>query len=336
MADSPSALWIDWGRNLRSRTLARRLEVALVEIRISGKGVRRYLQSIRRTVRAIRMARPRVVIATNPSLVLGLLLLSLRRWYGFVLVSDAHYLGVRSLHGRRFVQSVLDFHNTRADLVIVTNEGQAQYVAALGGRAYVCPDPLPDLGGQVAARVAVPEKSVFLVSSFEQDEPYEAAFLAFSRLHQAGFTLFVSGNYRRANIDPARLPWVHFLGYVSEDEYYAYLRSCTVTLDLTTLEDCLLCGAYEALAAGKPLVVSNTRALANYFGAVAILTENTPEAISERVEHAYLQRGDLTQRVADWVLRNEVYMGERVATLKDKLRLLCALPIAGPRKSSAS
>jgi glycosyltransferase involved in cell wall biosynthesis len=324
MADNPSALWIDWGRKLRSRTLAQRLDVELVEIRIGGNRVWRYLRSIRRTVRAIRRARPRVVIATNPSLVLGLLLLTLRRWYGFVLVSDAHYVGVRSLHGRRLMQSVLDFHNTRVDLVIVTNEGQAQYVAGLGGRAYVCPDPLPDLRGRVAARV-VPEKSVFLVSSFEQDEPYEAAFSAFSRSQLAGFTLFVSGNYRRANVDPARVPWVRFLGYVSEDDYYAYLGSCAVTLDLTTLEDCLLCGAYEALAAGKPLVISNTRALANYFGAAAILTDNTPEAISERVERAYAQRADLTQKTAHWAVRNEVYMSERIAALKDKLRVLSGL-----------
>ena len=176
------------GPHLRSRTLAGRLEVELVEIRIGGNRVWRYLRSIRRTVRAIRRARPRVVIATNPSLVLGLLLLTLRRWYGFVLVSDAHYIGVRSLHGRRLMQSVLDFHNTRVDLVIVTNEAQAQYVAALGGRAFVCPDPLPDLRGRVAARV-VPEKSVFLVSSFEQDEPYEAAFSAFARSQLAEFTL---------------------------------------------------------------------------------------------------------------------------------------------------
>ena len=96
-------------------------------------------------------------------------------------------------------------------------------------------------------------------------------------------------------------------------------------MDLTTLEDCLLCGAYEALAAGKPLVISNTRALADYFGAAAILTDNTPEAISERVQRAYAQRADLKQKAAHWAVRNEVYMSERVAALKAKLRMLSGL-----------
>ena len=124
---------------------------------------------------------------------LGLLLLGLRRWYGFALVSDAHYVGVRALRGGRLLQSVLDFHNARADLVIVTNERHAAHVAALGGRAYVCPDPLPDLGVWTATR-PVPDKAAFLVCSFERDEPFEAVFRGFSGLPQS---LFVSGRYTR-------------------------------------------------------------------------------------------------------------------------------------------
>jgi glycosyltransferase involved in cell wall biosynthesis len=262
------------------------------------------------------------VIATNPSIVLGLLLLGARRWFGFVLVSDAHFVGLRSLRGQRLMQKVLDFYNSRADLVIVTNERQAQYLGSIGGRAYLCPDPLPDLNDRIGASVAVPEKSVFLICSFERDEPYEAAFDAFSQLQQAGYTLFVSGNYRRARVDPARFPWVRFLGYVSEPDYYSYLVSCAVTMDLTVLEDCLLCGAYEALAARRPLVISNTQALRDYFGAAAVLTDNTPEAIAESVERAYAQRSALAQEATKWVIANEVYMGERITTLKAQLLAL--------------
>ncbi|HEX4388424.1 MAG TPA: glycosyltransferase, partial [Steroidobacteraceae bacterium] len=189
-------------------------------------------------------------------------------------------------------------------------------------RAYVCPDPLPDLSGRGLDPVTVPEKSVFLVCSYEADEPYEAVFAAFARLRERGYQLFVSGNYRRAQIDPARFPWVRFLGYVSEAEYYSYLRACSVVLDLTTLEDCLVCGAYEAMAAGKPLVLSRTRALAQYFGAAVVLTDNTSEAIIANVEQAHSQRLELPRRVADWISANDRYMGERIATLKRQLTTL--------------
>jgi glycosyltransferase involved in cell wall biosynthesis len=322
MQHRPAALWVDWDRHLRSRTLARRLDVTLLEVRIGGNRIWRYLKSIRRTMSALRGARPSIVIATNPSIVLGLLLLGVRRWFGFALVSDAHYVGIRSLRGQRLMQRVLDFYNSRADLVIVTNERQAQYLASIGGRPFLCPDPLPDLSDRIGARVAVPEKSVFLICSFERDEPYEAAFDAFSQLQQSGYTLFVSGNYRRASVDPARFPWVRFLGYVSEPDYYSYLVSCAVTMDLTLLEDCLLCGAYEALAARRPLVISNTQALRDYFGTAAVLTNNTPEAIAASVERAYAQRSALTQEATKWVIANEVYMGERITTLRVQLGAL--------------
>jgi glycosyltransferase involved in cell wall biosynthesis len=312
-------IWIDWARNLRTRTLAQRLGVELIEIRVPGNRLLRYLRSATRTVAAIRRARPEVVIATNPSLVLGFLLLLLRRWYGYLLVSDAHYVGVRDVHGWPLFQRLLDFHNAHADLVIVTNDGHASYLLGNGCRPYICPDPLPDLSNRGSVSVSVPAKSVLLVCSFEVDEPYEAVFAAFARLRDKGYQLFVSGNYKRARVDPARFPWVNFLGYVSEAEYYSYLRSCSVVLDLTTLEDCLVCGAYEAMAAGKPLVLSRTRALTDYFGAAAVLTDNTPEAIVANIEQAHAQRLELPRRVTDWISANERYMSERIGTLKRQL-----------------
>ena len=212
MPDESSILWVDWSRNLRTRTLARRLEVDLLEIRLGGNRLARYLKSIGRTVAAIRSRRPRIVIATNPSLVLGLLLLPLRRWYGFALVSDAHYVGVRTVTKQRLLQRTLDFYNSRAELVIVTNPGHAQYLTSIGASACVCPDPLPDLSVHSGSRVPVAEKSALLVCSFERDEPYAAVFSAFQKLQPAGYHLLVSGNYRRAGIDPGSFPGCGFSG----------------------------------------------------------------------------------------------------------------------------
>jgi glycosyltransferase involved in cell wall biosynthesis len=312
-------IWIDWDRHLRTRTLVQRLAVELVEIRVDGNCIERYTTSIIRTVAAIRSIRPEVVIATNPSLVLGFLLLALRRLFGFVLVSDAHYLGVRAMGGYRVVQKLLDFYNSSVDLVIVTNHSHAEFLGAQGCRTYVCPDPLPRLAAAVSSNIAVPAKSAFLVCSFDDDEPYEAAFTAFSRLSKSGYALFASGNYLKAGIDPSDYPWVRFLGFVPEDEYYAYLRSCSVIIDLTTVEDCLVCGAYEALALEKPLVLSRTRALTEYFGEAAVLTDNTAESIVENVQLANSQQHALTKKVRDWIGANERLMSKLISGLKAEL-----------------
>jgi glycosyltransferase involved in cell wall biosynthesis len=316
MSRNDQILWIDWGRNVRTRTLSRRLGVALEEIVYGGGRLWRYIRSGRRTVAAIQERRPAVVIATNPSIVLGFLLLVLRRFYGFKLVSDAHYAGVRAFNDGWLWQRFLDFHNARADLVIVTNESHARFVSSLGARAYVCQDPLPDIPTACQLHVTPGDRSALLICSFTADEPYEAAFEAFSSLREGGFTLFVSGNYNKAKIDLSRFPWVRLLGFLPADEYYGYLLSVSMIIDLTTKEECLVCGAYEALAARKPLIVSRTVALRDYFGDAVMLTDNTPEAIRESVLSAFERRDELAIRASAWVARNDPYMEERVANLR--------------------
>ena len=92
------------------------------------------------------------------------------------------------------------------------------------------------------------------------------------------------------------------------------------------VEDCLVCGAYEALAAGKPLVLSRTRALRDYFGTAALLTDNTIDGIAASVERAYAEREQLQGRAAAWVKANEHYMSERIQGLKSALVAAAAVP----------
>lgn len=323
LASTARLLWIDWERHVRTRSLTRRLGIELLEIPARGTRIARYARSAARTLAAIHRLRPAVVIATNPSLVLGALLQALRPWYRFALVSDAHYAGVRSLSGKGLLQRCLDAHNARADLVIVTNESQAAYLRALGCRTAVCADPLPEVP-RPDITVAAPERSVFLVCSFDADEPYAAVFEAFKQLQTRGYTLIVSGNYRKAQIRPESFPWVRFLGFAPEAQYYAYLRACSLVMDLTTLEDCLVCGAYESLAAGKPLITSATRALQEYFGEAAMYTESTPAAIAASVERAYALREQLVRHAQTWVARNEVDFAVRLTRLSTELQELAA------------
>jgi len=308
------SLWIEWGHHLRSETLSCRLGVTLEHISAEGGRLWRYIRSVRQTVASLADKRPEIVIATNPSIVLGLLLLLLRKWYGFKLISDAHYCGVKAVNNSRLWQYFLDFHNARVDVVIVTNANHARFVASLGTQAYICPDPLPVIP-KAHGYNGVAERSVLLICSFDVDEPYEAAFEAFSGLQQDGFTLYVSGNYKKARIDLSRFSWVRFLGFLPSDEYYRYLLSVSVVMDLTTLDDCLLCGAYEALAAEKPLIVSRTTALEEYFGGGVVLTDNTSEAIGESVRLAYARRDELAQRARAWITQNNRHMDERIAGL---------------------
>jgi glycosyltransferase involved in cell wall biosynthesis len=220
------------------------------------------------------------------------------------------------------LQRLLDVLHSRVDLVIVTNNNHAALLRQRAPRVYVCQDPVPSLPADSLPHPTVGSHSVFLICSFDIDEPYEAAFQAFSSLADLGYTLFVSGNYTKAGVDVAAFPWVRFLGFLSYEDYIRYLRNCAVIMDLTTLEDCLVCGAYEALSVRKPLVLSRTAALSEYFGDAAVLTDNAPAAIRESVQTAYARSDELSKRADDWLRSNEVYMTERIRGLSELLLLL--------------
>ncbi len=317
-------LWIDWGQHRRSQTLARRLGVELHEICWSGARAWRYARSLFQTLKIIANKRPQTVIATVPSIVLGYSLLFFRRWFKFKLVLDAHYFGVVAPGENHLHQNLLNFLNVRADLVIVTNESQAESLSGMGVKTFVCQDPLPVLPESGFAGLPQSDRTALLICSFDEDEPYEAVFEAFKDLGEQGLTLFVSGNPKKVQIETSRFPWVRFLGFLSDADYYGYLRACAVIIDLTTFENCLVCGAYEALAAGKPLVVSNSAALSAYFGNAVILTDNKSDSIRKAVLTAFAQRDELGDRIQKWVSHNGPYMDERIGSLSSRLTSLSA------------
>jgi len=49
--------------------------------------------------------------------------------------------------------------------------------------------------------------------------------------------------------------------FIDDNAYVTLLYSCDLIVDLTTREDCLVCGAYESVSAEKPLLLSDTTAL---------------------------------------------------------------------------
>jgi hypothetical protein len=57
-------------------------------------------------------------------------------------------------------------------------------------------------------------------------------------------------------------------------------------LDLTTIDNCLVCGAYEAVAAGAPLVTSDTTALRAHFTQGTVYTRHAPRDIAGSLETA--------------------------------------------------
>ena len=110
----------------------------------------------------------------------------------------------------------------------------------------------------------------------------------------SGVHVYITGNYRKHDPGlPARAPGnVTFTGFLSEQDYVNLLFSADAVLALTTAQCTMLCACYEALAAGKALITSDSSVLREYFDR-AIFVQNTPESIAQGIREFAEQPGPL-------------------------------------------
>lgn len=294
----PEVVAITWFGHRRTESLCRRLGWTYWVIETRSRGLIRYLRLAPRTIAKIARQRPRVLVVQNPSLVLASLCVLLRPFLRYVLVMDAHNEAVQpflftSVPLRWISRQCL----RRADVTLVTNEALARTVETVGGTPFVLPDPLPDPPPTQAMGGSHAGFRVVVISTFSADEPLEEVLSAATRLEgTAEFS--ITGNIKRL---PQRLREqastnVRFTGFLPESEYWALLRNCDVVMDLTLMPDCLVCGAYEAIAISKPVILTDSVAARGWFGDAAIYAQNDAGSI-ERVLR------DVRDRVAYWTSR---------------------------------
>jgi glycosyltransferase involved in cell wall biosynthesis len=290
-------LALSWFEHRRTRGLCAGLGVELVVLATESKGAVRYLLLSLRTLWLLARRRPRVLVVQSPSLVLAALGILLRPLSGYRVVVDAHNEAVAPFINRqRWVRRVAHWLLRRADLTIVTNTQLARIVEQCGGRAFVLPDriPSPPAG---APRPLRGDLKVVLIATFAPDEPLAAVLEA---VRGEPLTLYVTGNHRKLDgaIAATVPPNVSFTGFLDEAEYWGLLRAADAILDLTLMPDCLVCGAYEALALGKATVLSDNAASVELFGEVALFTDNSPGDIRRALRQVALERRRLEAAAA--------------------------------------
>ena len=139
---------------------------------------------------------------------------------------------------------------------------------------------------------------VLFVCTWASDEPFVELIEA-ARLLGPGVTVFITGDsLGRERVTGSPLPEnVVLTGFLEDAAYEALLRTSDLVIDLTTREDCLVCGAYEAMAAGRPLLVSDTRVLRSYFDRGTLYTDNRAADIAEKIRAALAQLPELTREM---------------------------------------
>ena len=307
---------------MRSKSLTTAIDIDMLVISHAGGRLKSYFFSTIETLIIVCREKPDVVFAPNPSIVLTYILLLVKIFLGFKFISDSHWGGITAFNGNYYLQKALNICNRSADLVLVTNKLHADFVESIGGSALVYEDPLPDLS-KYKTEIDTLDKSVLFICSYDIDEPYHSTFEAARILVKDGFKFYASGNYSKIGINPNDYEHVIFLGFVSEDLFYDRLFKSDVVIDLTEYDNCLVCGAYEAMSAERPLVTSDRPCLREYFDRGTIFTQHDSQSIAEAVRRAYLERHNLVKEIREWKLLKSILQAERRSKLLRELCILC-------------
>ena len=289
---APRTSWATWERHRRSREISKKLGATLLECDISGLRLKRYAICSVTTLWSLRSRGTEVLIAQVPSIGLAVLASVWSRLFGIPLFLDAHNAAVRP-EGRSaaFARKIYAWIFRSASGVVVSNPALAQDVEQFGGRPIVLPDPVPDW--EVAASVPSSRQMVMFVASWKGDEPLGIVPEVALRLGP-NIQVCVSGkpDLKRFPIAQAPPPNLELLGYLPDQEYRRLLTSADAVVVLTTRSDCLVCGAYEALGAGRPLILSSHVALRRHFGFAAEFCENSPEDVTRAIARILENRAE--------------------------------------------
>lgn len=296
-------LALTWMEHRRTRELCAGLRIELAVLETTLRGSLRYLLLGVRTVLLLARRRPEVLLVQNPSLALAALCSALRGLISYRLIVDAHNEAVVPfINTQRWVERLSRWVIRRADLTIVTNRQLAELVERRGGRPFTLPDRVPEPPA-VTPRALGGAFNVVLIATFAPDEPIAEVIEA---IRGADVELYITGNHRKLDTSvAAQVPAnVHFTGFLAEHAYWSLLRTADAIIDLTLMEDCLVCGAYEALALGKPMLLSNNCASVELFGDSAVYTDNSPTDIRLALERLRSERVRLANSAAQ--KRNEL------------------------------
>ena len=282
-------IWITWENQRRNRELSKALNATLYqldEIDMISNWIKKYSYGILKTIRIMIKKKPELTFCQNPSIVLSLLIVVIRRILRTKVVIDAHNSGIYPLEGTsRFLNRISKYIQRKADLTIITNEALKSEVDRNNGYGFVLQDKIPYLPS-MNQRNLKGKNNILFICTFAADEPFSTVINAAKEIKD-DIHIYITGRYEKVfNKLEDQAKNITFTGFIPESDYIQMLRSVDAILVLTTRENCLVCGAYEAVSVGKPLILSDTQALRSYFYKGVIFTRHQEKEIAESIRKA--------------------------------------------------
>lgn len=298
MLQGEKKIWISWEKHRRTRELSCSLPgVGLFELEFEGYRLIRYPYLLSRTFFLLLKERPSLTLIQSPSVILALFMVTVGKLLTAKVVVDAHNEGLRPYYSKyNWMMPLYRIIQKKADITIVTNEMLKVEVVKNGGRPFVLEDKIPQF--DPVFRKMKGRYNIAYICTFEKDEPYSEVIRSAELLDPYDY-IYITGRYEQISSEiienaPSN---VIFTGYLPENKFVNLLFSCDVIMDLTHMDDCLVCGAYEGVGLGKPLILSDSPVSRKYFSKGAVYTKNNPESIAESINKFLKNREQLQQDI---------------------------------------
>lgn len=295
---SDKGIWITWENQRRNKGISSALEWKLYEIILNDTRIIRYIKSLYETSCILIRERPDFVVAQNPSILLASYAVLVKYILRYKCIIDAHNSGLFPYDNKKSLFNLISKNIQKlSDLTIVTNGELAKVVQNNKGRAVILPDKIPDPPGNITRAELKGRINFAFICSFNPDEPYKEVIEA-ARLIPEDIYIYVTGKYI-GKVDANNVPLnVKLLGYIPDDEYWSLISSVDGIVILTTRENCLVCGAYEAVSLKKPMILSNTNAIKTYFSLGSVYTEPNSRDIQDAMLSLIDNKDKLSNEVA--------------------------------------
>jgi len=317
-----NAIWITWENQLRNKTLSYHLGAKLHQLESSNTRLLRYASLTWSTFIIMVTTNSKNIVVQNPSIVLALVANIFSRICFKYLIVDALNGGFFPLEGESKLLNWIAILLIRiTQLTIVTNQALVDYVQDKKGKAILVPDPVPTIPIFKTDK-ELTKMSILFICTWAKDEPFKSVIDA-ARILSDDYHVYITGNYlKKLTADELNLlpDNVTLTGFISEEEYYNLLNQVDVTLDLTTRENCLVCGAYESVAVEKPMILSDTAALRDYFYKGAVYTNNSAKDIACKIKQIMSEKIHYTKDVSSLKQELGLKWGRHLNDLKKELK----------------
>lgn len=278
-------VWLTWEIQRRNRTLSSKLNADLYEITANGPRWKRYPSLILRTLKILFSTKPSFVFSQNPSLLLAAIAVTYGKISSSAVIVDAHNAGIFPLEGKSNLLNIIaKIVNSHSDKVIVSNTSLKKFVNKNEDDVFAIPDPIPIISKHAEFPLTHDKFNLVFICSWAADEPYEEVLTIAENLSDI-VNIYITGNSRNKEKSIIKsLPEnITLTGFLSDHRYEDLLVACDAIMVLTKRDDCLVCGAYEGVAVEKPMILSNTKALVEYFNKGCIYTDNSALDIEQQI-----------------------------------------------------